>query len=207
MAGDLGGGEGAAGSGLASQIAAQVLQLVDAGKSMPIILIDGRSCSGKSTLAAEIQNIVFKDGESAPRVVHMDDLYLGWNGLQAGVDYLQRFILKPLTDSYIAQWREFDWKNSGHPEFLNSGDGLQRLGEWREFSGGTPLIIEGCGALNQLSAPLADISVWLEVGQETRHQRWLAREGSAEHWAEWAAQEEEFYSREKSVQLADIISE
>ena len=89
-------------SELAANIAEQVLKLVDAGKSMPIILIDGRSCSGKSTLATEIQNIVFKDGESAPRVVHMDDLYLGWSGLQAGVDYLQRFILKPLTDSYLS---------------------------------------------------------------------------------------------------------
>ncbi len=183
---------------LAEEIAAKVLQLVDAGKSMPIILIDGRSNSGKSTLAAAVQNIIFKDGESAPRVVHMDDLYLGWNGLQAGADYLQRFILKPLTDSYIAQWREFDWENPGEPGFES------RNGEWREFSGGTPLIIEGCGALNQQSAPLADIKVWLEVDQETRHQRWLEREGSAEHWAEWAAQEEEFYAREKSAELANL---
>ncbi len=183
--------------GLAEKIAAQVLDLIDRGNSMPIVLIDGRSCSGKSTLASEIQNLVFKDGESAPRVVHMDDLYLGWNGLQAGVDYLQRFILKPLSDSYIAQWREFDWSNQGEPGYES------RNGEWREFSGGTPLIVEGCGALNQLSAPLADIRVWLEADQETRLQRWLAREGSSEHWAEWVAQEEEFYAREKSSQLAD----
>ncbi len=188
---------GAESSELAQKIAAQVLELIDRGNSMPIVLIDGRSNSGKSTLAAEIQNIIFKDGESAPRVVHMDDLYLGWNGLQAGVDYLQRFILKPLSDSYIAQWREFDWANPGEPGYE------ARNGEWREFSGGTPLIVEGCGALNQLSAPLADVRVWLEVDQETRHQRWLAREGSNEYWAEWAAQEEEFYAREKSSELAD----
>jgi hypothetical protein len=184
-------------SELAKNIADKVLQLVDAGKSMPIVLIDGRSNSGKSTLANQVQNLVFKNGESAPRVIHMDDLYLGWHGLQAGVDYLQRFVLKPLSDSYIAQWREFDWANPGEP-----GHEV-RNGEWREFSGGTPLIVEGCGALNQLSAPIADIRVWLEVDQETRHQRWLAREGSIEHWAQWAAQEEEFYAREKSSELAD----
>jgi hypothetical protein len=183
---------------LAENIAAQVLELVDRGNSMPIVLIDGRSNSGKSTLAAEIQNLIFKDGESAPRVVHMDDLYLGWNGLQAGADYLNRFILKPLSDSYIAQWREFDWENPGEPGYE------ARNGQWREFAGGTPLIIEGCGALNQLSAQVADIKVWLEVPQEIRHERWLAREGSNEHWAEWAAQEEEFYAREKSSELADF---
>ena len=192
---------GAGTNELAEKIAAQVLELIDRGNSMPIVLIDGRSNSGKSTLAATVKSLFFKQGESAPRVVHMDDLYLGWNGLQAGVDYLQRFILKPLTDSYIAQWREFDWANPGEPGYET------RNGEWREFSGGTPLIIEGCGALNQLSAPLADVRVWLEVDQETRHQRWVAREGSAEHWAEWAAQEEEFYSREKSSKLADKVSE
>ena len=182
-------------SELAEKIAAQVLELVDRGNTMPIVLIDGRSNSGKSTLAAEIQNLIFKDGESAPRIVHMDDLYLGWNGLQEGVDYLQRFILKPLSDSYIAQWREFDWDNPGEPGYES------RNGQWREFQGGTPLIIEGCGALNQMSAPIANIKVWLEVPQEIRHQRWLEREGSNEHWAEWAAQEEEFYAREKSAEL------
>jgi hypothetical protein len=182
---------------LAKKIAAQVLELVDRGNSMPIVLIDGRSNSGKSTLAAEVQNLIFKNGESAPRVVHMDDLYLGWNGLQAGADYLNRFILKPLSDSYIAQWREFDWANPGEPGFE------ARNGEWREFAGGTPLIIEGCGALNQLSAQVASVKIWLEVPQEIRHQRWLEREGSADHWAEWAAQEEEFYAREKSSELAD----
>jgi hypothetical protein len=182
---------------LAKKIAAQVLELVDRGNSMPIVLIDGRSNSGKSTLAAEVQNLIFKNGESAPRVVHMDDLYLGWNGLQAGADYLNRFILKPLSDSYIAQWREFDWANPGEAGFE------ARNGEWREFAGGTPLIIEGCGALNQLSAQVASVKIWLEVPQEIRHQRWLEREGSADHWAEWAAQEEEFYAREKSSELAD----
>jgi len=184
-------------SELAEKIAAQVLELVDRGNSMPIVLIDGRSNSGKSTLAGEVQNLIFKNGESAPRVVHMDDLYLGWNGLQAGADYLNRFILKPLSDSYIAQWREFDWANPGEPGYE------ARNGEWREFAGGTPLIIEGCGALNQLSAQVANIKIWLEVPQEIRHQRWLEREGSSEHWAEWAAQEEEFYAREKSSELAD----
>jgi cytidylate kinase len=54
-----------------------------------------------------------------------------------------------------------------------------------------------------LSAQVANIKIWLEVPQEIRHQRWLEREGSADHWAEWAAQEEEFYAREKSSELAD----
>ncbi|WP_296633000.1 ATP-binding protein [Rhodoluna sp.] len=177
---------------LAHEIAKRTLQLVDTGKSMPIVLIDGRSNSGKSTLAAEIQNIIFKDGESAPRVIHMDDLYPGWDGLAAGAEYLQRVILNPLSKNETAHWQEFNWAK-------NERDA------WREFSGGTPLIIEGCGSLNQQSAQLADIKIWLNVDEETRQKRWLEREGSNEHWAEWAAQELDFYAREKSADLADRI--
>lgn len=198
----------------------RVLELIELGKSTPIVLIDGRACSGKSTLADELQRKLFKEGESLPRVIHMDDLYLGWQGLQAGVDYLQRFILKPVSNQTVAEWREFDWAFSTTVEKAGkaaeqtenaaestekSAEPLERLGPWREFRGGTPLIIEGCGSLNQASAELADIKVWLEVPEEIRHERWLKREGSNEHWAQWAAQEVEFYAREKSTELADLI--
>ena len=67
--------------------------LADRGNAMPVIAIDGRAGSGKSTLAAMLQNLLFKQGESAPRVIHLDDLYEGWQGLAAGLDYLQRNVL------------------------------------------------------------------------------------------------------------------
>jgi uridine kinase len=177
---------------LAKEIADKALEFVELGKAAPLVLIDGRSNSGKSTLAAEVQNLIFKEGESAPRVIHLDDLYPGWDGLQAGVEYLNRFILGPISQGKTANWQEWDWA-------------LSERKNWREFSGGTPLIVEGCGAINQFSAELADISVWLEVDQETRYARWMEREGSSEHWAQWAAQEEDFYAREKSIHLADLI--
>jgi len=177
---------------LAKEIADKTLELVELGKTTPIVLIDGRSNSGKSTLAGEVQNLIFKNGESAPRVIHMDDLYPGGDGLQAGVEYMNRFILGPISQGKTANWQEWDWS-------------LNERKTWREFSGGTPLIIEGCGALSQLSAEVCDLSVWLDVDQEIRHARWLEREGSSEHWAQWAAQEEEFYAREKSIHLADLI--
>jgi cytidylate kinase len=123
----------------------------------------------------------------------MDDLYQGWGGLDAGADYLNRFVIAPLKRREGASWQEWDW----------SAD--ERSGQWREFRGGTPLIIEGCGALNGVSAEAADIRVWLEVGDDVRHERWLAREGNDEFWGRWAAQEVEFYAREKSAELADIV--
>ncbi len=168
-----------------------VLELVDDGKLMPIVLIDGRAGSGKSTLAEALQRRLFKQGESLPRVIHMDDLYPGWDGLSAGADYLQRFVLTPLARREKASWQVFDWAKS-------------ERNEWREFDGGTPLIVEGCGSLNSLSAPLADFAVWLDVSQDVRFERWLAREGDDSQWAKWAAQEADFYAREKSDELASL---
>ena len=174
---------------LARELAEQLLALVDDGKTMPILLIDGRAGSGKSTLAEEVQNAFFKLGESAPRVIHMDDLYAGWDGLQLGVEYLQRAVLNPLARRETAHYQLFDWASGERKD-------------WREFAGGTPLIVEGCGAINRNSVETADLSVWLEEDEQVRKQRWLAREGNDEHWASWAAQELDFYARERSAELA-----
>ena len=178
--------------GLARELAEQLLALVDDGKTMPILLIDGRAGSGKSTLADEVQNEFFKLGESAPRVIHLDDLYPGWDGLQLGVEYLQRSVLTPLSRREVAHYQLFDWVS-----------GERR--EWREFGGGTPLIVEGCGAINRNSIESADLSVWLEETEQTRKERWMGREGNDTHWAQWAAQELDFYARERSAELASRV--
>jgi len=170
-----------------------VLEQVDDGRPSPIVLIDGRAGSGKSTLAEKLQNELFRQGESMPRIIHMDDLYEGWNGLAAGAEYLQRFILQPLADKQTATWQEYNWE-------------LGKRDRWREFSGGTPLIIEGCGAINLFTAELASFSVWLEVSEETRRQRWQERDGNRfdEFFDNWAAQELDFYATQRSRELAQF---
>jgi cytidylate kinase len=124
----------------------------------------------------------------------MDDLYEGWNGLDAGCDYLLRFVLGPVSRKKTASWQEFDWSTN------------QRSGAWREFEGGTPLIVEGCGALSAAAAELANLRIWLEADVNLRKQRWDDREPEAHSsfWAIWAAQEEDFYAREKSASIADL---
>ncbi len=57
---------------LITQVTEETLALVDSGIPTPIILIDGRAGSGKSTLAEKIQNDLFRQGESMPRIIHMD---------------------------------------------------------------------------------------------------------------------------------------
>jgi GTPase SAR1 family protein len=170
------------------QLVELTLESVELGNLTPILLIDGRAGSGKSTLAEQLKNRLFKEGESLPRVIHMDDLYEGWRGLQTGVDILNRQILGQLAKGVGASWQEWDWA---------AGE----RGKWREFRGGTPLIVEGVGALNRISAEHSTI----RVDEQVRFERWVEREGSDEHWAEWSAQELEFYARERSSELATLV--
>ena len=177
---------------LIEKISSQVLELIDRGNQTPIILIDGRAGSGKSTFAESLQQQLFRDGESAPRVIHMDNIFEGWEGLALGSDYMVRFILQPLARHETACWQDWSWVKN-------------QRSSWREFSGGTPLIVEGCGSLTERSKEHADISIWLEASEETRRERWIQRERHLEKFDFWAAQELDFYAREKSQSLADLV--
>ena len=177
---------------LIEKISSQVLELIDRGNQTPIVLIDGKAGSGKSTFAESLQQQLFRDGESAPRVIHMDNIFEGWEGLALGSDYLVRFILQPLARRETASWQDWSWVKS-------------QRSSWREFSGGTPLIVEGCGSLTERSKEHADIAIWLEASEEVRRERWIQRERHLEKFDFWAAQELDFYAREKSQSLADLV--
>jgi adenylate kinase family enzyme len=177
---------------LIKSISSQVLELIDRGNQTPIVIIDGRAGSGKSTFAESLQQQLFRDGESAPRVIHMDNIFEGWEGLSLGSDYLVRFILQPLARRETASWQDWSWVKN-------------QRSSWREFSGGTPLIVEGCGSLSERSKEHADIAIWLEASEETRRERWIQRERHLDKFDFWAAQELDFYAREKSQSLADLV--
>jgi uridine kinase len=179
---------------LVESLSTKILDQIDRGNQTPIILIDGRAGSGKSTFAEKLQQQLFRDGESAPRVIHMDNIFEGWEGLSLGSDYMVRFILNPLARKETASWQDWSWVKN-------------ERSSWREFSGGTPLIVEGCGALTERSKEHAFLSLWLEASEETRRKRWLERERHLDKFDFWAAQELDFYAREKSKSLADLVIE
>ena len=177
---------------LIEKLSSQVLELIDRGNQTPIVLIDGKAGSGKSTFAESLQQQLFRDGESAPRVIHMDNIFEGWDGLALGSDYMVRFILQPLARRETASWQDWSWVKN-------------QRSSWLEFSGGTPLIVEGCGSLTERSKEHADICIWLEASEEVRRERWIQRERHLEKFDFWAAQELDFYAREKSQSLADLV--
>jgi predicted kinase len=148
----------------------------------PVVLIDGRSGSGKSSLADELAPAL------GAQLVRLDDIYPGWDGLQAASDHVHGFVL-----SSHPRWQAWNWD-------------ADRPGEWHELDASGALVIEGAGSLSVANRRLASFGIWIELDAATRKQRALARDGDryAPHWDRWAAQEEAFAAREHPRDLADV---
>ncbi|WP_403025452.1 ATP-binding protein [Salinibacterium sp. GXW1014] len=171
----------------AHAIVTHVPRIVDAvvADARPVVLIDGRSGSGKTTLARALAAAI-----EGAQLVRLDDIYPGWDGLDAGSAMVVADVLRADDPG----WRGWDW-NVGRP------------GTWHPLDAARPLVIEGCGSLSRASRALATFAVWVELDGPTRKQRALARdgEGYAPYWDRWARQEDRFIAREDPRSLADVV--
>lgn len=168
--------------------------------STPVILIDGRAGSGKSHFAALLKQELFSLSHPVPKVIGMDELYPGWEGLQAGSNYLVDNILTPLSQTQPAQWQQWDWsKNQRGGDDVGNGQ--------CSFEGDNALIIEGCAALGLRSKPFAQLAIWIDKPLTERKQAIKIRDGDKfdPFWNSWFSQEEEFYLANNSESLADIV--
>ncbi|MBX3093866.1 MAG: ATP-binding protein [Cryobacterium sp.] len=150
-----------------------------------VVLVDGRSGSGKTELA---RAMVGQKPEL--QLVRMDDLYPGWGGLEAGSQHVHDYILA----ATIRRWQRWDWAAS-------------EPAEWHVLDPRRPVLIEGCGALSRANRALAAYAVWVELDEQTRRERVIARDGGSwiDRWDDWAAQEEAFIAREHPKSLADLV--
>ena len=170
-------------------------QVLDLARSRPatlgqgrLVCVDGPAGSGKTTLAAEIAALA---GGAA--VVHMDDLFEGWGGLER-VDEQMETLLRPLATGFSGSYRRWDWPGN----------------QWAETVLVPPaplLVLEGVGSGTRAHADLTTVLVWVEVPFELRMARGLERDGDAvaEHWTRWARDEQEMFDRESTRQRADLV--
>jgi hypothetical protein len=176
-----------------ADLAQRVLDAVTAlGLAAPVVLIDGPSGAGKSTLADEL--VRRWPAGAAPQLVRLDELYPGWGGLALGSHMVATDLLDDLRSSGTGRWRSWNWI-AGHPA------------EWHEVGADRPLIVEGCGALSQASAALADLRVWLAADDRVRKRRALARDRGAfdAHWQMWDEQFARFVETQHPIAHADLI--
>lgn len=165
--------------------------IVAVAAANPVVLIDGRSGAGKSSLAARLVRAWPLRGR--PQLVALDSLYPGWDGLASGAETARESILRPHGRGLIGTWNRWDWEQHA-PAEAHAVD--PALG----------LIVEGCGALTAASARLADVTVWVDGPAATRKRRALDRDGDGfrAHWDMWAAQEDAHIRDDRPQELADI---
>lgn len=136
-----------------------------------IILIDGKSGVGKSSLADRLAESL----DAA--IVRLDDVYPGWGGLESGRDSVIDTVLRSMRGGGGAFYQSWDW--------ATEGPGPRVRVPQRDV-----LIVEGCGASTAESRAFASVSIWVECDEEVRQSRLYVRDGSDfdEHVPGWEAQ-------------------
>lgn len=149
-----------------------------------VVLVDGASASGKTTLATDLAYLL------NAQMVAMDDLYPGWGGLEVGSSMIAGSVL----DDDKPRWQRWDWKHN-------------KPAEWHKVNPKKNLVIEGSGALSRANRELATYGIWIHLDADSRRKRKIQRDGTLnmEQWDRWAMQEQTFFRRERPDQLADVV--
>ena len=159
---------------------------------MPLLAIDGPAGAGKTTLAAKLEAEYSVD--STVRIIHMDDLYNGWNdGLgQSLTDTLQAITTAYLSGNQCTV-KVFNWHlmNFDREEVIAPTDYL---------------ILEGVGAAQKVVRDAGAITYWLDIDAETGLQRVLARDGAhiEEEMRQWQIQQSIHFAKDQTRENCEI---
>lgn len=161
-----------------------------------LVCVDGPAGSGKTTLAARLVEAL---GQAQPGVravvVHLDDLYEGWSGLDHGLtERLERQVLDPLAQGRSARYQRYDWERG-------------EFDAWVEVPVPDVLVVEGCGSGQRQVATRATFLAWVEVPADLRLERGLTRDGDAmrDDWLRWMGLEQVQFAQEGTRARADVV--
>jgi hypothetical protein len=161
----------------------------------PVVLaVDGRSSSGKTTVASRLQNLV-----AGSAVVHTDDI-AWWHSRFGWADLLISGVLAPAHAGRAFSYRPPQWDERQRPGAI-------------EVSADCPLlIIEGVGAARGESSHLTDVAMWIQADERETERRNLARVGqpggspTVQHLRDWMAEEMPFLAGQRPWEHAGIIA-
>ncbi|MGN6523829.1 MAG: AAA family ATPase [Actinomycetes bacterium] len=162
-----------------------------------VVAVDGPSGAGKTELVAHLERQL--TGSRRVAVVHLDDIYPGWDGLEQAVSLVAEHVLAPWAEhvpnagAVVPVW---DWVRAA-------------AGPRRPVPDGDLLLLDGVGSGAESLAPWRHGLIWLEAPEEIRRSRALARDGDTyrPHWERWATQERRHFARERTRDRADWVLE
>lgn len=158
-----------------------------------LLCIDGPAGSGKTTTASAVVDLLRARGVVSA-LVHLDDLYEGWGGLEGSLwPRVSAQVLEPLRRGVAGRYQRYDWQDGA-------------FADWVDVPVPQVLVVEGCGAARRESDGSASLRVWVEAPDDLRLARGLARDGEAArtHWAAWMADERAHFARERTRERADV---
>ncbi|KRF14044.1 hypothetical protein ASG90_14785 [Nocardioides sp. Soil797] len=166
-----------------------------------LICIDGPAGSGKTTLAAGLA-----EARPGTVVLHMDDMYAGWGGLDDALGpRLRDEVMAPLAAGEPGHYRRFDWH-------------LDRFAELHLVPPCDLLVLEGVGSGARELAAYRSTLVWVEAPDDLRLARGLARDrarveadgavwdeaGQRASWDRFLADEARFFAEHHVRESADL---
>ena len=159
-----------------------------------LISVDGPAGSGKSTLAARLADRAEARGLSV-LVLHMDDLYDGWDGAARGFGLLRDHVLSRLAEGREGRYRRYDWNLGAYAERHVVPVSMDLL------------IVEGVTAADRGAEPWASLRIWIETSNDVRLDRGIDRDGEAlrDRWLEWMRWERDHFAAENTRERADVI--
>ncbi|GAA5153458.1 AAA family ATPase [Nocardioides marinquilinus] len=157
-----------------------------------LLCVDGPAGSGKTTLADAVA------AATGAVVVHLDDLYDGWDGLD-DVHLQLTTLLRPLATSLPGRFRRYDWHAGRFAETVTVAPA--------DLAAAGLLVVEGVGAGARQTADLATVLVWVEAPSEERLRRGLERDGEAlrGHWLAWREAEDAHHAAHGTRARADLV--
>jgi len=158
-----------------------------------IIAIDGPAGGGKTTLAMQISQAL--SSRFSIEVVHMDDLYNGWDGaLGENLTELLSKIIEAQKKSQNYLLPHFDWKTN-------------KYSSPRDLKSPQILILEGVGSARAIVRNSATTTIWIEVDRTIGIQRVIARDGEAiqSHMKQWLVDQEIYFTSDKTRESAQFI--
>ena len=169
-------------------LASQVMSAPPCLGPVRLVCVDGPAGSGKTTFAGRVASAL---GDM--QVVHMDDLYEGWSGLDGVWKRLYGWVLEPLAAGRPGRYQRYDWAAGA-------------FAEWHDVPVAEALVVEGCGSAQRGVDPYATLRIWVEAPRELRLQRGIARDGEAlrAEWLRWAELEAAHFARERTRERADL---
>lgn len=153
-----------------------------------LVCVDGPAGSGKTTLAGAVAAL-----RPGSLVIHMDDVYDGWEGLPRLTDQLGG-LLGPLSTGEPGTYRRYDW----------------HAGRYAETVTVTPcplLVLEGVGSGSRAHADLTTALAWVWAPAGLRLRRGLERDGEAlaDRWRQWMVDEDRYLAQEQVEARADLL--